>query len=138
MNELTSARKAQADSKKSILAREAVMQQQEYEDSMRYAIKVQQREAAEAEDKHFKSEQHRVKLQEQIDLRDAERKRGMSTKFEEGQKLKDEFAAERVKLGVIRDKMVDDLLSKGINPKYLSEIKMCDIQKMQMRWIILT
>lgn len=109
------------------------MQQQEYEDSMRYAIKVQQREAAEAEEKHFKSEQHRVKLQEQIDLRDAERKRSMSTKFEEGQKLKDEFSAERVKLGVIRDKMVDDLLSKGINPKYLSEIKMCDIEKMQMR-----
>ena len=54
-------------------------------------------------------------------------------KYEEGQKLKDEFAAERAKLGAIRDQMVGDLRKKGINPKYLSEMQMCDIEKMQMR-----
>ena len=31
------------------------------------------------------------------------------------------------------NKQDEDMLKKGINPKYLSEMKMCDIQKMQMR-----
>jgi hypothetical protein len=30
--------------------------------------------------------------------------------------------------------MVEDLRKKGINPKYLSEMQMCDIEKIQMRW----
>ena len=29
--------------------------------------------------------------------------------------------------------MVHDMEKKGINPKYLTEMKMADIQKMQMR-----
>ena len=42
-------------------------------------------------------------------------------------------ALERAKLEAIRDKMVHDMEKKGINPKYLTEMKMADIQKMQMR-----
>jgi uncharacterized protein YPO0396 len=133
MLELSASRKAQAESKKSTMAREAVMQQQEYEDAIRFSIKVQQRESAEAETKRNSSEHHRKKLQDQIDTRDVERKLLQNKKFDEGQKVKDEFAAERSKLSVIRDTMVEDLLSKGINPKYLSEMARCDIVKMQMR-----
>jgi hypothetical protein len=133
MTELAAARQSQADGKKSIMAREAVMQQQEYDDSMRYSLKIQQREAAEAEMKHLRSDLHRTKLQEQIDSRASGRKLGLLKKAEEGQKLKDEFSSERAKLGAIRDKMVEDLMHKGVNPKYLSEMKMCDIQKIQMR-----
>lgn len=101
------------------MAREAVMQQQEYEDAIRFSVKVQQRELAEAATKHEASEIHRVKLQDQIDRRAESRKANMSKKYEEGAKLKQEFAAERAKLTVIRDKMVDDLMKKGINPKYV-------------------
>jgi hypothetical protein len=133
MKDLTLARRQQADGKKSIMAREAVMQQQEYEDSIRYSVKIQQREAKEAAEKHAKADTHRIKLQAQIDGRESSRTASMSTKYEEGQKLKDEFSAERAKLGAIRDKMVDDLLKKGVNPKYLSEMKGCDIEKIQMR-----
>jgi len=133
MTELAAARQSQADGKKSIMAREAVMQQQEYDDAMRYSLKIQQREAAEAEMKHLRSDLHRTKLQEQIDSRSSDRKLGLLKKAEEGQKLKDEFSSERAKLGAIRDKMVEDLMHKGVNPKYLSEMKMCDIQKIQMR-----
>merc|ERR1711998_291804 len=133
MKELTLARQQQADGKKSIMAREAVMQQQEYEDAIRYSVKVQQREAKEAAEKQRKAELHRIKLQAQIDQRASSRSVGQLEKYEEGQKLKDEFSAERAKLGAIRDKMVDDLLKKGVNPKYLSEMKSCDIEKIQMR-----
>jgi hypothetical protein len=44
-----------------------------------------------------------------------------------------EFAQERAKLEAIRDKMVDDMEKKGYNPRYLSEIRAADIQKLQMR-----
>jgi len=54
-------------------------------------------------------------------------------KYEEGKKLKQEYALERVKLSTIRDHMIKDLEKKGINPKYLSEMKRCDITKLQMR-----
>lgn len=133
MSDLSAARRQQAEGKRSIMAREALMQQQEYEDAIRYSVKVQEREAAEAEAKQRASDMHRTKLQAQIDGAAEARKLGSNDKFDEGQKLKDEFAAERAKLGAIRDKMVDDLLKKGVNPKYLSEMKMCDIQKLQMR-----
>ena len=133
MVELTSERQHQADSKKSMMAREAVMQQQEYEDAIRHGVMVQQREAAEEGAKHQATDLHRIKLQDQIDRRASERKQQSLVKYEEGQKLKDEFAAERAKLGAIRDQMVGDLRKKGINPKYLSEMQMCDIEKMQMR-----
>mmetsp|Transcript_27423 Transcript_27423/g.61301 ORF Transcript_27423/g.61301 Transcript_27423/m.61301 type:complete len:474 (+) Transcript_27423:86-1507(+) len=133
MVELAGARKAQADGKKAILAREAVMQQQEYEDAMRYSVKVQEREAAENTRKKSAAESHRIKLQTQIDDRADVRKRTQSKKWEEGQKLKDEFIGERAKLGAIRDKMVEDLKKKGVDPKYLAEMRRCDIQKIQMR-----
>jgi hypothetical protein len=133
MIELTTERHYQAESKKSMMAREAMMQQQEYEDAIRFGVKVQQREAAEEEAKHNAMGTHRMKLQEQIDRRASEKKQHSLVKYDEGQKLKDEFAAERAKLGAIRDKMVEDLRKKGINPKYLSEMQMCDIEKIQMR-----
>jgi len=133
MMELTEARRAQADNKKAIMAREAVMQQQEYEDSIMFSLKTQKREAEEARMKQAAADEHRTKLQQQIDNRHFARSNGRSTKYEEGEALKQEFKAERAKLGAIRDKMVDDLRKKGVNPKYLSEMQMCDIQKLQMR-----
>lgn len=48
-------------------------------------------------------------------------------------RLKEEFASERAKLETIRDKMVDDMTKKGVNPKYLTEMVNTDIGKMQMR-----
>lgn len=133
MLELMASRKSQAEAKQSMMAREAVMQQQEYEDGVKYAMNVMKREKAESDVKHARSEDHRVKLQAQIDEREIARKKQQSHKFEEGRRLKEEFSTERAKLEAIRDCMVEDMLKKGINPKYLSEMKMCDIQKMQMR-----
>merc|ERR1719424_1667594 len=96
---------------------------------MRFSMTVQQREAKESAEKQSKANLHRVNLQQQIDNRAAVKKKSQMVKYEEGQNLKDEFGAERAKLGAIRDKMVDDLLKKGINPQYLSEMRACDIEK---------
>lgn len=133
MLELMESRKSQAEAKQSMMAREAVMQQQEYEDGLKYSMKIMKREAAEESTKKAKADEHRVKLQQQIDEREIARKKSQSKKFEEGRSIHEEFATERAKLEAIRDCMVEDMLKKGINPKYLSEMKMCDIEKMQMR-----
>lgn len=133
MLELMESRKSQAEAKVSMMAREAVMQQQEYEDGLKYSMKIMKREAAEESTKKAKADEHRVKLQQQIDEREIARKKSQSKKFEEGRSIHEEFATERAKLEAIRDCMVEDMLKKGINPKYLSEMKMCDIEKMQMR-----
>ena len=36
-------------------------------------------------------------------------------------------------MSVIRDKMIEDMEAKGINPKYLGEMKNVDIRKMLNR-----
>jgi len=133
MIELQFARESQAEQKKAMMAREAVMQQQEYEDAVTYSLQTMEREKFENDKKSAISESHRKNLQEQITSNELARKRGSTNKYDDGKKLRDEFAAERAKLEAIRDKMVHDMEKKGINPKYLTEMKMADIQKMQMR-----
>ena len=61
------------------------------------------------------------------------RRKALSTKKDEGKKLKQEYTAERVKLETIRDHMIREMERKGVNPKYLSEMKRTDIHKLQMR-----
>merc|ERR1711988_1220103 len=133
MIELQNARASQAEQKKAMMAREAVMQQQEYEDAVTYSLQTMEREKQESDKKHSKAEAHRDALKHQITTNEVSSKRASGNKFDEGKKLKDEFAAERAKLEAIRDKMVHDMEKKGINPRYLTEMKMADIQKMQMR-----
>merc|ERR1719502_1472572 len=130
MIELQNARASQAEQKKAMMAREAVMQQQEYEDAVTYSLQTMEREKVESDLKHAKAEAHRDALKHQIVTNETAAKRASGNKFDEGKKLKDEFAAERAKLEAIRDKMVHDMEKKGINPRYLTEMKMADIQKM--------
>merc|ERR1719502_2537579 len=131
--ELQKARKEQAEQKKAMMAREAVMQQQEYEDAVAHSLTIMEREKAETDKAHVAAMNHRVGIQAQIDRNAEARKTNSTKKYEDGRKLKEEFAAERAKLEAIRDKMVHDMEKKGINPRYLTEMKMADIQKMQMR-----
>merc|ERR1712230_250752 len=133
MAEMSMARTQQAAQRKAMLAREAVMQQQEYEEAVRHAMVEMEREEKEAGAKSLAAKHHREALQSQIEASDAYRKRHQGDKFEEGRRLREEFAAERAKLETIRDKMVSDMEKKGVNAKYLTEMKAADIQKMQMR-----
>jgi hypothetical protein len=49
---------------------------------------------------------------------------------DEGTKYRQERLSEIAKLATIRDKMVHDLELKGVNKKYLAEMKAVDIAKM--------
>ena len=133
MAELQDARMNQAEQKKRMMAREAVMQHAEYEESLRHANDIIERERKEADDRAGRAKEHREVLQKQIMKSEEAKHLKMKAKLEEGRKLKSEFAQERAKLEAIRDKMVDDMERKGYNPRYLSEIRAADIQKLQMR-----
>lgn len=50
-----------------------------------------------------------------------------------GRQLREEALKERGKLEAIRSRMVDELRTQGINPRYLSEMEKLDIGKLQQR-----
>lgn len=181
MRELDQARKMQAEAKKAMMAREASLQQQEYDDALKYSMGVVEREKREKEAKEQASKEHRDMIMEQIAYSERTRKSKKAEKYEEGRRLvavrarplhccanrasgwvavvlvlvvvaglltcfpvlpagiggccrlKNEFAAEKAKLEAIRDHMVGEMLKKGVNPKYLAEMKATDINKMMMR-----
>merc|ERR1711918_287397 len=66
-----------------MLAREAVMQQQEYEEAVRHAMVEMEREEKEAGAKSLAAKHHREALQSQIEASEAYRKRHQGDKFEE-------------------------------------------------------
>ena len=53
--------------------------------------------------------------------------------LDDGDRFRQEMVAEETKLKVIRDKMVNDLKAKGVNPRYLSEMINVDVGKMLRR-----
>ncbi len=60
----------------------------------------------------------------------AKSKAERQAKFEEGNRLSREFSREKSKLECSRDKIVAELLQKGVNPKHLAEINSVDITKL--------
>jgi hypothetical protein len=52
---------------------------------------------------------------------------------DEGTKMRQQAIADIARLSAVRDKMVADLESKGVNPKYLTEMKNVDIAKILLR-----
>merc|ERR1711871_1842914 len=114
-------------------AREAEMQALEYEDAVTYAVKDMRRDQEAYDAQKKKTEMNRDLLKTQIEERGIAARKAKGRKAEEGKKFKYEFATERAKLEAIRDKVVHDMEKGGTNPKYLSEMKMADIHKIQMR-----
>ena len=112
---------------------QACVEAKQYEEAVRHAMVEMERESKETSSKAQNSKVHREALQAQIDAAAEYRSRHVNDKYEEGRRLKQEFASERAKLETIRDKMVSDMKLKGVNPKYLTEMMSADIQKMQMR-----
>lgn len=133
VEELRLAHRRQADQKRELMAREADMQRQEHNSYLSHANALAERERKEQEDKARRAKEHRDVLQQQIEEAREAKAALNRAKREEGQKLKSEFAAERAKLEAIRDKMVKDMEKKGYNPRYLSEIRSVDIEKLQNR-----
>ncbi len=61
---------------------------------------------------------------------EAKSKAERQAKFEEGNRLSRDFSREKIKLECSRDKIMDELRQKGVNPKYLAEINTVDITKL--------
>ena len=133
MKVLDKARKAQENEKAAMVSRNAAAKQSEYESAVKFAYDMAERERREADAKEKKNSEFREILQDQIGKIEAERSAHRNDKEEEGRAIKKEMAAERIKLFAIRDKMVDDMKTKGIAEKYLTEMMNIDIAKLQMR-----
>jgi hypothetical protein len=52
---------------------------------------------------------------------------------DDGSNIRQELIREEAKLAMTRDLMVKDLLSQGVNPKYLGEMRKMDIGKILKR-----
>lgn len=133
VREMQEAHRRQAEQRKQQLEGEAAQQRAEFEARLRQEQAIIERERKEEADKAQRAKEHRAALQRQIEeARDAKNAITRS-KLDEGQKLRNEFAAERAKLHAIRDKMVVDMEKRGYNQRYLSEIRSVDIEKLQTR-----
>ena len=128
--ELLSSRKKQHEDKLRVAAKEKAMEELEIQQGLAFIKKMDDREAADAAYKQRMADEHRVGLSNQISVRAKARMDGRSDKFADGDKSRQEMIAETNKLSVIRDKMVEDLISKGVNPSYLSEMRTADIGKL--------
>merc|ERR1712190_214939 len=133
MIELKEAREKQAEHKKALMAREASMQDIEYEAALKYNAAIAEREAKEEERKKQNSMIHLKELMKQIHEIEEKRRITQNAKYEEGKRLKQEYAAERVRLETLKEHIIADMEKKGANPKYMSEMKRTDINKLQMR-----
>jgi hypothetical protein len=157
MKNLLEARAKQAQDKIEKQKQTKLQEQDEILNQMAYTKKMDDREAQEQRIKHQKVEQFKKTLQEQIN--EIERARSRYFIFfcfvlyfffsffcisflfnrrqrhegDGGPNIREELIREEEKLRVIRDKMIRDLETQGVNPKYLSEMKNLDIGKMLRR-----
>lgn len=103
--------------------------QEEYESALRHAAEMAKRERDELEMTQRKNAELRTMLKQQIEEHENQARLHQQEKFEEGKKIKEKMALERVQLEAARQKMVQDMREKGINEKYFSEMMTIDIDK---------
>lgn len=134
MKELLESRAQQAADK---LERQKLIKAQEEEEIMNqlmFTKKMDDRENYEQRVKEEKKLDFKIKLQKQIEEIERLRKLNASSSgTRDGPNIREELIREEAKLKVIRDKMVDDLIQQGVNPKYLSEMISVDIGKILKR-----
>ncbi|CAE7813392.1 CFAP45, partial [Symbiodinium microadriaticum] len=133
LKNLTQARAKQAEDKRRRLEAEKNADLIEIEHAKEYAKKMNAREEAEAAHKARLSEEHRINIRKQIDEAEEKRRRDRMAKYDEGSGNRDKFIQDQARLEAIREKMVRDLEEKGVNPKYMSEMKNVDIKKILNR-----
>jgi len=131
--DLLASRAKQAENKILLQERAKEEEKESVRQGLLYMQKMAQRESDDLDKKHRMGEEHRIKLHEQIEVRSKGRADGVGDKFAEGRKFQEDMLREEAKLKVIRDKMVGDLISQGVNPRYLSEMQNVNIGKILKR-----
>jgi hypothetical protein len=123
---------------------------------MEYTKKMDERERRERDIKEARTQDHRQRLQAQIEERERQRRYkhfpASAISFtsngcfadnnemcrndvveDDTANIRTQLVKEEAKLSIIRDKMVKDLVAQGVNPKYLSEMRNVDIGKILKR-----
>ena len=126
-------RAKQAEDKKLRAGLSKIQEEEEMRNALEYMQKMQMREEAERLKKVQLANEHRENIHNQIRDNESRRKAGFTNKFDEGDKIRQKNLAEIEKLSVIRDRMIQDLEAKGINPRYLTEMKNVNISKIVNR-----
>lgn len=133
IKQLMIARAKQAADKKVAADKEQIFLDEEFNSALKYMAKMDYREQMEKKVKEERSKEHRTKTMAQIDERQKVRDSTLSNKFDEGYRLRQEAVREEAKFGVIRDKLVEELAQKGVNQKYLQEMKNVNVAKILNR-----
>ena len=131
VSEMSKAREMQALHKRRALEQEAILQQQEYTSTMNRVLRDKTRLEQELLKKENQNTAHRESLQVQIDEMEKKRKEIFEKKQLEGRKVREEYDQELVELEEIRTREVQVLIAKGVNPKYLGEMKSIDLAKIR-------
>lgn len=127
--ELLEARAKQAEDKQRQKQLLKLQQEDMVRDALMYSMKQEAREEEERRIKAEKINEHRIKLHQQIDDRERARRNSRMGNTDEGAESRQALLRDETKLKVMRDKMVEDLLSQGVNTKYLSEMRNVDVGK---------
>lgn len=132
MQELVDSRARQAANKAERQRQMKLQEQDELIHQAKYTQQMDERERREREEKERKRQEFKDTLQKQMDeierLRSRQRNGG-----DESAATREALIREEERLKVVRDRMVRELESQGVNPKYLTEMKSVDIGKILRR-----
>lgn len=134
MKDLLDSRAKQAEDKVQRQRNDKKLNEEEVANNLRYMKRMEDREQKETNEKLRKTNDYKDSLMSQIS--EIEKRR----KFQRGNQgndaepnVRQELIREQGKLSVIRDRMVQDLQSQGVEDKYLTELKHVNIAKMLQR-----
>lgn len=133
IDELLQAREAQAADQKRRLEMDKLRRADEHVDALRHMARMEEREAADKKHKQDLANQHRINLGNQITELQANRQLMKAAVTDTGTAIRQQTVRDEAKFSVIRDNMVADLERKGVNPRFLSEMKAVDIGKILRR-----
>lgn len=129
MDELLESRAVQAADKRQREELSKMKQVEEFQNTLMHMQSMAARESEEQRRKKDMSNQHRINLASQIVEAQKKRVNERSLKMNEGTHLRQENLKEEAKFMVIRDQMVADLETKGVNPRFLTEMRNVDVGK---------
>lgn len=130
---LLESRRSQEASKREKLARERAREEEEHIAHLAHANRNANRDADEAARKQHNNNRQRELLAEQIRSDEARRNANSGSNLAEGARAQQELIADQAKFETIREQMIRDLEHKGVNPRYLSEMRNLNIGKLLRR-----
>jgi len=130
---LLDARKKQEEDNRALKEMNKARDLYEWQKQLEHSAKSAGRDDEERESKHRNNMEHREKLFSQIHS-DEERKRAArGSEMEEGHRFRQALISDEARFSIIRDQMVDDLQRKGVDTKYLGEMRQLDVGKILRR-----